>query len=67
MKPKDLIALAVTAGLKAKVSKGKVTLTGPGLAAPMSFPANAPVVESVVRVVKNIRAAKEQRKRVVVR
>lgn len=67
MKPTDLITLAKEAGLKAKIKAGRVTLTGPGLCAPMSFPADRDVVESVVAAVKNIRAAKEQRKRVVVR
>lgn len=62
MKPTDLITLAKEAGLKAKIKAGRVTLTGPGLCAPMSFPANAPVVESVVAAVRNIKAAKDSRK-----
>lgn len=63
MTGKDLRILAVSAGLKARILNHKVTLTGNGLAAPMSFDERKPVAPGMVRTIQAIKATPALQKR----
>lgn len=63
MNAKEATALAVSAGLKANIKNHRVTLSGKGLLAPMSFDERKEVPPGMVRAIQKCAATNSFRQR----